>query len=881
MFNKSYIGYGNVIQKEDKELPEIKNLIISLFNHNYPQNPSSSTTVNLTFNRLENFLNEHENRENNYTMIVVESIQSIMQYLGYTNKKRDFIESISDTNFINNKNYKEYIENIILFNKNLHENNEFFYFIENMSDVGFLNYLKILNIKNIKDMKYNGISIIFNTDFLNTISPIFNNSNFDKTIDNIEDYNKSDLDLKFKVFFRILEVSKEKDIIEYYDALKYINYRNISDDNKFKDIKNILIENSLNIDLKNIIIVSSLYSKEDFLPFLKYLESKKIKDATNEFIDSFKIALNENTIDAPYNYIITKYKELGRKFDNVAKSSGSIVNSFIILSKIYENKSNDYKELNYLIKKYDAKKLKEFEKNLTVVYKNRSQISEILNYLKKEYENIYDKNIVRLLNKMGILLKLAYEDKIIYEYKINEIISNCNLKIKEAYEINNSTNRDINNNVNDKYNIETLLKDLDKYASNTSKYIERHLKSEVSIFNKPDIKEELIKQILYYLKLKKSDIAINPDEINSVKIEEKENKKNEIKKKYEAQFIKDFEKKIKIAQIKFKNNKIEELTRSFDIPKLILSNILKKDIDTDSLNLQNPYFLNVLYGLANGINKYGFDGRDKSIEVNEKILKNIIEIYYNKGNEGALEYLDNMPENKKLKEIMKERGTDIEALKHFEYRSEIPLNKSKIDEINNTLRTEEEIIFYVSNDVMKNLNLGVEPLSTCLNIINGDYPYASVPRAVDANNFIVYITVISSNNNKIEKKDVGRISLLESDIGILINSNLYIEKEYKNKISKDIIIDFMKELANKSNRRIICETGILNTYQQPDLNKSKDNLIYDPQVSYVKNLEVESNYGECQIIYSDIFAGIKNKRDEKDRVLKTTLTSAYCFEPKR
>jgi hypothetical protein len=832
---------------------------------------------NMSFNNLKYMMSELINSsvdsvEDNKINAekVIKLLKSIISLLEYNNKEKYFIESIADNNFKdkNVKEYKEYINNIILFFDNLEK--EDLYFFVNDPYSGFSNFLKLLKIKNIQNAKFNETKLIINGELLNIIKSIFIDEDFDKIIENIENSNKEAYKIIEKLFKNIFNLSKKDQysIIYYFNAFKYdSNIEPLLDNGMIEIIKDELIaKNELQLTSKNIKIFSMLryYKGSEFEHFFKYLREKGGNYATNKFISAFELSLIDiNNIDnninfKAYTYLITKLKKMGEKFEDIAESAGDIIKLYIILSRIYENKQENYKELDYLIKKCDLKKIIEFRKNLSVAYENKDKIIPILNYLKRERDYIYVENIIELFNKIGFLF---FENNKINNYRIDEII-NLDLII-------NNKRTDLRKN-----NLNNLIDILSIYAPNTAIYIQKHIELKDSIFNKADIKKKLHKLILNYIKTQEEfKTSINLDKINAVKIEIEEKRESKLKEKYEIKFIRDLENRIKLSQIEVKNNKISKLISSFNINKLILSKIINTDIEKIDVSKLNNDFINVIIGFASMSNNLDIDDKIKKMNIknNEKILKEIIKIYYYKGNKGVLEYLDNMPQNKRLKKIMEDRGTDLEALKKFEYREIV---HRKIRNIDDALRAEEreELIFYVSNDVMKNLNLGVTP-STCLNIIDGIYSFAAIPRAVDANNFTVFIK--SSINDKI----IGRVSLLDTKQGLLINSNFYIIEEYKDRINTKMIINFMKKLANKSNRFIIYPTSNIyfkNFFKDYELENEQ---IIDKNIKKFDNLEIIADYGKCPIIYSDFLGGERMKKDPIYGSVLTRNISAYCFYP--
>jgi hypothetical protein len=167
---------------------------------------------------------------------------------------------------------------------------------------------------------------------------------------------------------------------------------------------------------------------------------------------------------------------------------------------------------------------------------------------------------------------------------------------------------------------------------------------------------------------------------------------------------------------------------------------------------------------------------------------------------------------------MKERGTDMEAIGSFSYDVEIPEKNTKLN-------------FYVEKDTLKKLQLGMS-FASCLNIRSGEFGNAAVTRAIDANNITVYV------KNE-EHEVVSRVSLIDSDKGLLVISKFYVNPEGKTDV-EDIGSNWegaLNNLAKKSGRDII----IPHKYGK---------TIYIPQIT--NKVDLRLDMAVCDFVYSDV-----------------------------
>ncbi|MGC8572279.1 MAG: hypothetical protein ACP5LH_03310 [Candidatus Micrarchaeia archaeon] len=828
-----------------------------------------------TFNKLLDIIKTENTDE--YNSKVANSIYNIMSYLGYTDNRGTFINSFSDEQIEkNNNNIKLYLDKIILINENL-KNDSFFNFFQSLSSKEFSNYLYFVSQDYTWNIKFDDTPITLDGLFLSTVHAIFRMEDFSVILENIKKLDQSKLKILFKSVYNLEKDAENYRSLYYFNAFKYnFNYDILLNESIVDIIKNETF-NSIPMDSRAIIIFADLYQNKNKFEDLAKILIKKDPNLFYIFLNTFSLVQKDdvNIINTVYydiyDYLLDKKDKSSRKFDKILENFDIIIKLSIELSCIYNN-SKSYKDLDYIIENLNKNRLSALEQNLKLLMNYIDGISNTIKFIREEKDNIDINLKIELLNKIGNLFRLYDESKLDNKI-IKSLIKNFEEKIG-----NISTPINYYNN----YKFDQLIKEFQKFAPNTASYILYHRSFDNSLLKNND---KLISLIIDYLKIQlEGKTTINLDKINAVVIEIEKGKKGDPVKKYEEKFIADFERRVNLAKIELKNRKIKNILDSSDLYKNILSKIIGIDTSEIKFNDADVYFSNVLVGYISGIKvRNYYNGKQSIDKTPEHYVKELIKKYYNGGNDAALEYISNIPKNKVLIKKLNNRKTNLDALRNFELTYKIKNmsfglsnnDSMGIREIDNILRSEQTFTFYISQNIMENLNQGVY-FDTCLNIVDGNNAFAAVARAISANNFTLYIT-----EGKKDNKIIGRISLVDSDQGLLVNSKIYIDPKYKDIINGEIIIDVLKKLADASNRSIIYylddrkRNNVLDISET--LNKMKNE---DTQILNVKNLEVNVDFGLIKNIYSDILGGLINSKEENKDKIYRIFDTAYLILPK-
>ncbi|MCL5433639.1 MAG: hypothetical protein M1538_01505 [Candidatus Marsarchaeota archaeon] len=801
-------------------------------------------------------------------------INNLILMLKDTGKVPILINSISDFESPTHN----YIKNLIEISKNI--NNKFLNILYDFNNVEFSRYINIFKIiKNESDNADNFNvykSIIEDPNKLKKIKLLFNND-FDAIIGNLNKIAPEDASTIILNSINILNSdSYYQTAIDYLSASKFQtpNIKFLLEIKTIEAIKYLFDNDIIDISDENILKVACMfhYCGNSFIKFIKYLNKTSSPFGMKKFFNSISINFDKDEEDI-LKYIIKKQEELGKKFDDISEVVGSIIVIAKVMMNIGYIKQGDYKEIDYLILEGNRQNLLIFEKNILFLDIKKIKESKAFEYIKLHKDkNITVKDRIDLLNKLSLLFRLSKES-VIDDESVNKLIENLNAAII-TYKTNNKIKELSLNNLIDK---------MSEYAPNASKYIKEHINAPGSIFINDNVLNELKNLISQYLTIKlnfnNSDIKINIDNIYAVYVEnvKKKGKKINSNPKYEKKFLRDFKRYNDLAEINIENTTIKRIITDLNINKLILSKLTGIDeskIFTDKLSKE---FINVIEGYINGslYNELIFDNKTISnIKYNRQILRELIIKYYQGGNAAAIDYIMGFEESKDIIENMKQRGTNIDAINNLKlyYKISAPI-KFNVGDKNIFKNKKENIIFYNETDIINKLNSGVYN-KTCLNIINGENSFGAIAYAVDINNFIIYIA-----KDDEDKKIFGRLSLIESDKGFILNSDIYLNNDYKRCIDIDIIIDFLEKFSEISGRTLIIPDKIVlksEFFSYDSLKKANKTL------GIRADLNCRIDKAISSIIYSSIFGDFFGKTKNLTNLSNfNKRIEGYIIKPKQ
>ncbi len=213
------------------------------------------------------------------------------------------------------------------------------------------------------------------------------------------------------------------------------------------------------------------------------------------------------------------------------------------------------------------------------------------------------------------------------------------------------------------------------------------------------------------------------------------------------------------------------------------------------------------------ISALGVDGGGSISETAEAVAKKLREM----AAEGKL--------TKDAKRVVDGITNDANALKSFVGQMQLAGEAHRIE-------------FAVPQDPMKRIQMGVG-FESCLDIVNGSNNYGAVARTVDANNIVIF-----ASEGDDEERVIGRVSLFETDKGLMVNSKFYENTTYDLFNPGGGWINALVELAARSGRELIVPTRFI---KSPEAIKTLDAYGFKKE-----NIEVKVSRAQCTSVYSDL-----------------------------
>ncbi len=155
----------------------------------------------------------------------------------------------------------------------------------------------------------------------------------------------------------------------------------------------------------------------------------------------------------------------------------------------------------------------------------------------------------------------------------------------------------------------------------------------------------------------------------------------------------------------------------------------------------------------------------------------------------------------------------------------------------------EGITFFIETDPVKKLQIGVG-FPSCLDITKGSNSFGAVARAFDANNITMYVAQGDRDSNV-----VGRISLLDTDKGFLLNSHFYENTNLNLFDSKGGWITALIELVRVTKRDIMIVPSLFAV--TPNI----ENMLKIAGSASRREVNAHVSKGVCDEIYTDVSGG--------------------------
>lgn len=153
-----------------------------------------------------------------------------------------------------------------------------------------------------------------------------------------------------------------------------------------------------------------------------------------------------------------------------------------------------------------------------------------------------------------------------------------------------------------------------------------------------------------------------------------------------------------------------------------------------------------------------------------------------------------------------------------------------------------EIRFFVASDPLKKMQLGVG-FASCLDIRNGPFSYGAVARAIDANSIVIFAS-------KMGEEDVlARVSMVDTDVGLLVNSGFYENTVYDLSGKESGWISALMALSNSINRPILIPGRFLEAHQA--MKAALNEYGFELKVG----IKAKIDKAVCSYTYSDLYGG--------------------------
>jgi hypothetical protein len=182
-----------------------------------------------------------------------------------------------------------------------------------------------------------------------------------------------------------------------------------------------------------------------------------------------------------------------------------------------------------------------------------------------------------------------------------------------------------------------------------------------------------------------------------------------------------------------------------------------------------------------------------------------------------------------------------------------------------------EIIFYCPTDPIERMQLG-EPFEQCCLGLNRSNKFGAWQRGIDANNIIVYASEATGEDGR--GRVIGRVSLVESDKGLLLSSQFMHEMNTEPFGNYEGWMECLSNLATETGRRIVIPSNILSDGAISKLAKT-----YRLKPEY--NLIAHLDKAVCSRVYME-FRNLDNDSNVYMSGSGYTLPIAYAYviEPK-
>lgn len=170
--------------------------------------------------------------------------------------------------------------------------------------------------------------------------------------------------------------------------------------------------------------------------------------------------------------------------------------------------------------------------------------------------------------------------------------------------------------------------------------------------------------------------------------------------------------------------------------------------------------------------------------------------------------------------------------------------------------------FFISADPIQKMQLGVG-FNSCLDIRRGAFSYGAVARGIDANNIVLYASKVGDAGT------VGRVSLVDTDSGLLVNSGFYENTVYDLHGKENGWVSAIAELSRSANRSVLIPTRFV------DAGGSMAAALIESGFVLKRGIGAKIDRAVCAWVYSDLYPNERLGSDGTSLVL-----DAYVMNPK-